>query len=151
MEFAPNGVNEFTNMVHSNLALSSPNTQGGRWYYHDTNFNTQWTFYRAPTDMTRDWHVYGMLWDWDDSIKIYLDGRLLWFRQYRWLYKNGVKAPPAHLLINLAVGGAWAGLGGIDHSAFPASLQVDYVRVCQRAAAGIAGQPTCGGSRLTPK
>jgi hypothetical protein len=43
----------------------------------------------------------------------------------RWLYKDGRRAGPAHILINLAVGGAWAGLGGIDNAAFPASLQVD--------------------------
>jgi beta-glucanase (GH16 family) len=150
MEFAPNGVTEFTNMVHSNVALSQPNTQGGRWYYRDTNFNSQWNFYRAPADMTRDWHTYGMLWDWDNSISMYLDGRLLWSRQYQWRYKDGRTAAPAHILINLAVGGSWAGQGGIDSSAFPASLQVDYVRLCQRAGSA-AGTATCGGSRYTPK
>jgi len=149
MEFAPNGVTEFPNMVHSNVALSSPNTQGGEWLYRDSNFNQQYKFYRAATDMTRDWHVYGMLWDTDDTVTVYLDGRKLWQRVYRWLYKDGRRAGPAHILVNLAVGGAWAGAGGIDNSAFPASLQVDYVRVCQRATNG-PGQPTCGGSAYTP-
>jgi len=149
MEFAPNGVTEFPNMVHSNIALSSPNTQGGDWFYRDSNFNSQWTFFWAPTDMTRDWHVYGMLWEYDDTVSVFLDGRKLWQRRYRWRYKDGRTAAPAHILINLAVGGAWAGAGGIDNSAFPASLQVDYVRVCKRAG-NTAGQSTCGGSRFTP-
>jgi beta-glucanase (GH16 family) len=148
MEFAPNGVTEFPNMVHSNVALSSPNTQGGQWLYRDSNFNSQYKFYRAPVDMTRDWHVYGMLWDTDDTVTVYLDGRKLWQRVYRWLYKDGRQAGPAHILINLAVGGAWAGAGGIDNSALPAALQVDYVRVCQRANG--AGQATCGGSPYAP-
>jgi hypothetical protein len=91
-----------------------------------------------------------MLWDWDNSISMYLDGRLLWSRQYQWRYKDGRTAAPAHILINLAVGGSWAGQGGIDSSAFPASLQVDYVRLCQRAGSA-AGTATCGGSRYTPK
>jgi beta-glucanase (GH16 family) len=150
MEFAPNGVTEFPNMVHSNVALSSPNTQGGNWISRDANFNQQWTFYRAPTDMTRDWHVYGLLWDTDDTATVYLDGKKLWQRVYRWVYRDGRQAGPAHILINLAVGGSWAGAGGIDNSAFPAALQVDYVRVCQRATDG-PGQPTCGDSPYTPQ
>jgi beta-glucanase (GH16 family) len=150
MEFAPNGVTEFTNMVHSNVALSNPNTQGGGWLYRDSNFNQQYKFYRAPTDMTADWHVYGLLWDTDDTATVYLDGRKLWQRVYRWVYKDGRQAGPAHILVNLAIGGAWAGAGGIDNSAFPASLQVDYVRVCQRSTNG-PGQSTCGGSQYTPQ
>lgn len=34
-----------------------------------------------------------------------------------------------HLLINLAVGGNWGGQQGVDDTAFPATLLVDYVRV----------------------
>jgi beta-glucanase (GH16 family) len=150
MEFAPNGVTEFPNMVHSNVALSSPNTQGGDWLYRDSNFNQQYKFYRAPNDMTLDWHVYGLLWDTDDTVTVYLDGRKLWKRVYRWLYKDGRRAGPAHILVDLAIGGAWAGAGGIDTSAFPASLQVDYVRVCQRVTNG-PGQITCAGSQYTPQ
>lgn len=149
LEFAPNGVTEFTNMVHSNVAISTPNRQGGEWFSHDPNFNQKWKFYRAPADMTKDWHIYGMLWNTDDTVAVYLDGKRLWQRRYRWLYKDGRKAGPAHILINLAVGGDWAGAGGIASSAFPANLQIDYVRVCRRTTG--AGQPTCGGSKFTPK
>ena len=149
LEYAPNGVTEFPNFVHSNVALSIPNAQGGQWLYRDSNFNSQWKFYRAPVDMTDDWHVYGMLWDTDDTVTAYLDGKKLWKRTYRWVYKDGRTAGPAHILINLAVGGDWAGAGGIDNSAFPASLQVSYVRVCQRATTG-RGEATCAGSQLAP-
>jgi beta-glucanase (GH16 family) len=149
MEFAPNGVNEFTNMVHSNVALSTPNKQGGEWYFHDSNFNQQYKFYRAPVDMTRDWHVYGLLWGTDNTATVFLDGKKLWQRRYRWVYKDGQPAGPAHILINLAVGGDWAGLGGISNYALPAALQVDYVRVCKRVSSG--GLPTCGDSKYTPK
>ncbi|UQA74303.1 glycoside hydrolase family 16 protein [Sphingobacterium siyangense] len=34
-----------------------------------------------------------------------------------------------HLLLNLAVGGDWGGVQGVDSSAFPAEMEVDYVRV----------------------
>ena len=136
-------------MIHSTVKLSNPNKQGGDWYYHDMAFNEQYKFYRAPFDMTKDWHVYGLLWGTDNSVSAFLDGKRLWQRRYYWAYKDGRPAGPAHILINLAVGGAWAGLGGIDNNAFPAALQVDYVRVCKRVNSG--GTPTCGGGRYTPK
>ena len=34
-----------------------------------------------------------------------------------------------HMLINIAVGGNWGGAQGVDDTIFPATLQVDYVRV----------------------
>ena len=36
---------------------------------------------------------------------------------------------PQHLLLNVAVGGTWGGQKGIDPAAFPARMEVDYVRV----------------------
>ena len=36
---------------------------------------------------------------------------------------------PFHLLMNLAVGGDWGGAQGVDAAAFPAWMEVDYVRV----------------------
>lgn len=40
-----------------------------------------------------------------------------------------------HLLMNLAVGGDWGGKQGVDVAAFPAQMQVDYVRVYRLIAA----------------
>jgi beta-glucanase (GH16 family) len=34
-----------------------------------------------------------------------------------------------HLLLNIAVGGSWGGTQGVDESIFPATMEVDYVRV----------------------
>ncbi len=33
-----------------------------------------------------------------------------------------------HLLMNIAVGGSWGGTKGVDDSAFPTTMQIDYVR-----------------------
>ena len=112
MEYAPNRVTEHLDMVHSNVALSKPNAQGGEWLYRDPDFNEKFHFYKAPDDMTKDWHVYGMLWDTDDTVTVYLDGKKLWQRTYRWVYKDGRQAGPAHILLNLAVGGKWARTSG---------------------------------------
>ena len=41
-----------------------------------------------------------------------------------WPYDN-----PFFLIINLAIGGEWGGIQGIDNSIFPASFVIDYVRL----------------------
>lgn len=38
-----------------------------------------------------------------------------------------------HLLLNIAVGGAWGGVQGVDDSIFPQKMEVDYVRVYKKA------------------
>lgn len=38
---------------------------------------------------------------------------------------------PFHLILNIAVGGAWGGQKGIDDAALPGRMEVDYVRVYQ--------------------
>ena len=39
---------------------------------------------------------------------------------------------PFYLILNLAVGGNWGGKKGIDDSVFPATMEVDYIRVYQQ-------------------
>jgi beta-glucanase (GH16 family) len=34
-----------------------------------------------------------------------------------------------HLILNIAVGGSWGGQRGVDNNAFPARMEIDYVRV----------------------
>jgi len=36
-----------------------------------------------------------------------------------------------HLIMNIAVGGNWGGMQGIDDSIWPQRMEVDYVRVYQ--------------------
>jgi beta-glucanase (GH16 family) len=79
----------------------------------------------------RSFHVYALEWE-PDELRFFVDGRCF-FRVRR------ESAAPAswpftrrfHLVINLAVGGRWAGRHGVDESAFPAKLEVNYVRVWQ--------------------
>ncbi|WP_395020398.1 family 16 glycosylhydrolase [Dongia sp.] len=148
MEYAVNGTTERPNMVHSGLRVDNPTAQGGTLVYNDTNYEPRWGFFNAPVDMSKDWHTYGLLWE-PDSVTVFLDGRKLWVRTYRWVYSDAVAAGPAHILLNLAVGGPWAGLNGVDDTALPAGLQIDYVIVCQRSAAVSAKR--CAGSPYTPK
>lgn len=78
-----------------------------------------------------DFHTHSLLWT-PDAIVVAVDGRP-YFR-----YKNDGKGSgswpfdrPHHIILNIAVGGTWGGQKGIDASAFPAQMEVDYVRVYQ--------------------
>ena len=79
-----------------------------------------------------EFHTYSLEWNADD-ITIFYDGVPYFY------YKNqgeGWQSWPYdqayHIILNLAVGGAWGRAGGpIDDSIFPARMEVDYVRVYQ--------------------
>lgn len=69
--------------------------------------------------------------DWTPEYIIgYVDG-VQYFSLYKkdiapelWTFDDGM-----FLIFNLAVGGSWGGYAGIDHAAFPQTIQVNYVRV----------------------
>lgn len=76
----------------------------------------------------------------ESSVCYFVEGVKVMCEEYRWIRKNGRLAPPAHILLNLAIGGEWAGRHGIDDARFPASFFIDYVRVYSKnlAASGAA-------------
>ena len=39
---------------------------------------------------------------------------------------------PYYLILNVAVGGSWGGVHGVDDSIFPQTMEIDYVRVYQK-------------------
>jgi beta-glucanase (GH16 family) len=68
-------------------------------------------------------------------VRVLLDGRE-YFRYDKPAGAGKAEWPfdaPFHLLLNVAVGGAWGGEKGIDESTLPYAMTVDYVRVYQRA------------------
>ena len=104
-----------------------------------------------------DFHVYAMEWE-DGEIRWYVDGHHFatqrdtgWYSQYMVdgvLTDAPVGAPfddqsEFHLLLNLAVGGAWAANTnnmGIDETVFPQTMQIDYVRVYECSVSPTTGQ-----------
>ena len=75
-----------------------------------------------------------------ERIDIYYDGALhfTYLNQgegwQAWPYDH-----PFHLILNIAVGGGWGSAGGpTDITAFPAKMQVDYVRLYKKADAASA-------------
>lgn len=79
-----------------------------------------------------DFHVYRLDWDKDRMI-FSVDGKeLLTYRndgtgEDAWPFNK-----PFYVILNLAWGGDWGGYKGVDESALPATMEVDYVRVFQK-------------------
>ncbi|GEM_PF-1531592 len=83
----------------------------------------------VPT-ATSEFHDYAMEWT-PGEIRVFVDGeRYFTFQnreQYGW--QEWPFDQKFHLLMNIAVGGTWGGAEGIDDSAFPERMVIDYVRV----------------------
>jgi beta-glucanase (GH16 family) len=85
----------------------------------------------VPTSCS-NFHVYQLDWR-PNSITIGVDGRGI-LRVFD--DQPGGKGAwpfnvPFHMILNLAIGGDWAGAKGIDDAAMPQRMDVDYVRVWQ--------------------
>ena len=96
--------------------------------YGDVHGTSQQGVYELNT-LETSFHNYAIEWG-DSFIRGYIDG-ILYF-DYRknstsfndWPYDNKF-----FLILNLAIGGAWGGIQGIDNSIFPASFIIEYVRL----------------------
>jgi beta-glucanase (GH16 family) len=107
-------------------------------------------YYTAPFNFPDDYHVIGLLWDTDDTLTYYCDGVELMKGTYKWKIWDGTDAPYAHILLNLDIGGKWAGRYGIDDSAFPQAMCIDYVRVYQKKGQTLMGQGLVGHDLYKP-
>ncbi len=81
-----------------------------------------------------EFHVYGVLWT-ASYIKFYIDNednvKLNFIRPATSNGDNWPFSKPFYFLMNIAVGGNWGGIEGVDNTIFPAIMEVDYVRVYQ--------------------
>lgn len=90
--------------------------------------------YVSLENMEEEFHTYGITWE-KDSLKFYVDDinnvnltipAPAVKTQDNWPFGN-----PFYLLLNMAVGGNWGGVEGVDDSIFPSEFVIDYVRVYQ--------------------
>lgn len=127
-EFVNNGVEDKVNMLHTGVI--DHGAQGSAFLSSDPSFNAMWTYWTAPFNFPDAFHVVALLWD-ATTAATYVDGTMIVKRGYKWVHDDGSDAGYAHVLLNLAIGGQWAGRHGIDDTAFPQGLEIDYVRVYQ--------------------
>lgn len=130
-EFVNNGVEDTPDMLHTNVIMPAGSAPAPHLYM-DTAYSPTWNYWRAPYRFNEGWHTVAVEWT-PTGVSTFVDGRRITTRAYTWTRSDGTPAGPAHLLLNLAIGGAWAGRHGIDDGAFPQALQVNWVRVYQKS------------------
>lgn len=115
--------------VVPNEVSSSIHTQD----YNHTK-NTQKTHAMTIADAEGAFHTYALLWT-ADEITTYVDGK----EQLHVTKANlgsGHNQWPFHYafypIFNLAWGGSWGGMNGVDEKALPVTMEVDYIRVFQK-------------------
>ena len=106
------------------------------------NQSSSVTYVPGP-DVTEDFHTYALEWD-ETEIRWYFDDSL-YAVQNNWFSTAapGTAAPfdqPFHILLNLAVGGNFPGFA-VDSSVFPATMEVDWVRVYSGEDASVPADP----------
>ena len=81
-------------------------------------------------EIENDFHTYSVEWN-ENEIKGFVDG-VQYFNISKHSNSNYSQWPydsPFFLIINLAIGGDWGGVQGIDNSIFPSSFIIDYARM----------------------
>jgi beta-glucanase (GH16 family) len=92
---------------------------------------TQKTGILNVPNATTDFNKYILEWT-PNEIQMYVNDSLYFvyenegLGETKWPYDK-----PFYLLLNVAVGGAWGNVMGIDAEAFPQTMEVDYVRIYQ--------------------
>ena len=112
-----------------NEVSSSIHTQD----YNHTK-NTQKTHAMKLANAEGEYHVYALEWT-EDAITTYVDGKVQ-LSVKKSVIGSGHNQWPFHYafypILNLAWGGSWGGMYGVDESALPVTMSVDYVRVFQK-------------------
>lgn len=76
-------------------------------------------------------HVYAIEWS-PEKIDFMMDGVVYnHIRNEHLSVKEWPFDAPFYLILNLAIGGGWGGKKGVDDTIFPATMEVDWVRVFQ--------------------
>lgn len=112
-----------------NEVSSSIHTQD----YNHTK-NTQKTHAMTLADAEGAFHTYALLWT-ADEITTYVDGKVQ-LNVKKSVLGSGHNQWPFHYafypIFNLAWGGSWGGMNGVDEGALPVTMEIDYIRVFQK-------------------
>lgn len=115
--------------VVPNEVSSSIHTQD---YNHTKNTQKTHAFVQAGAE--GEFHTYALLWT-ADEITTYVDGKVQLSVKKSVIGSSHNQWPfhyPFYPILNLAWGGDWGGMKGVDESALPVTMEIDYVRVFQK-------------------
>jgi beta-glucanase (GH16 family) len=107
------------NVVHNTIHIKAYNAK----------LNNQKTAIKTISTASTEFHVYRLDWT-PQKLEMYIDD----ISSFK--FENDGKGwqtwpfdRKQHLLLNIAVGGDWGGLRGVNDASFPAKMEIDYVRV----------------------
>jgi len=110
--------NYVSSSLHANSHVHTNNTQVTKETYCD---GAEGAF-----------HTYAIEWT-SSKITTYVDGEELLSYANRGLgHDDWPYDSPFYVIFNLAWGGSWGGAQGVDESALPATMEIDYIRVFQK-------------------
>ncbi len=139
-----NGKGDTSNMLHM---AAHGDVQSGATTYDASNFSGD--YYRASGNIRGRWLEIGFAWT-ASSACWFVDGVKVHCQDYHWVGDDGRTANPSPILLNLAVGGSWAGAGGIQDSAFPISFDIDHLRVYATSGATVTTSGGASASTTSP-
>ena len=99
---------------------------------HVHSNGTQITHEMLCQGAEEEFHTYAIKWT-HENITTYVDGKVQLSYDNKgkgrddWPYDD-----PFYVILNLAWGGSWGGAQGVDESALPTTMEIDYVRVFQK-------------------
>jgi beta-glucanase (GH16 family) len=107
------------NNVHATIHTSVYNGQRG----------TQKSAVKNIPDATDEFHIYRV--DWTPfAVRAFIDGvQYFEYTNDNTSFTTWPFNKPFFLILNTAVGGNWGGVQGVDNTIFPATMQIDYVKV----------------------
>jgi beta-glucanase (GH16 family) len=132
LEAALNEQDDTASMVRIGAYTQGAQTDSGKEEFTKVsdNFDKRWNNYHTDSSLRGVWLDVASEWT-NDNVCVYIDSALVVCENYRWVENSGATANPANVILNLAVGGEWAGRYGIDDSK-PMTYDVDYVRVYEK-------------------
>lgn len=95
---------------------------------YNHSIGTQVGVTKALPDCETEFHVYACEWT-ENKIIMYIDDELYFSFNNQGSWQKWPFDKRFHILLNIAVGGSWGGLEGIDETAFPTQFLIDYIRV----------------------
>jgi beta-glucanase (GH16 family) len=110
------------NVVHASIHTDAYNWPEG----------TQKSSTLTVADVFNTFHVYALEWS-PQKIDVYVDNTKYFTFMSSQNYQEWPFDKQFYLILNIAVGGNWGGVQGVDDAAFPTRMEIDYVRVYQDA------------------
>ena len=114
-----------SNVIHSSVHnATNSGSLGG----------TNQTAYQTISNVEENYHTYGLIWS-NDEIITFIDNEDNIVLDYNNSEESGYELWPYNkdffIILNLAIGGTWGGINGIDNDAFPQYMYIDYVKVSE--------------------